>query len=367
MGKRPTRDDVAREAGTSTAVVSYVINEGPRPVSEETKQKVLAAIHKTGYMPNGIAKSLANGSSDTYALLVTDMANPFLAQMAQALEHELFSRNKTLLVGDSNDDPARQLELLEAFQRQQVSGLVWYGVDQPLPLNAIDSYPGTVVLINQPAGSPAGQQAGRRIRVEVNEYAEAQMATEHLISHGYQHLAMISGPKERLNSRERIRGWKAALRQADMEAGALISAPYTRQGGYDAALQIGEETDAVFVSNELQAMGFLAGLAASGRRAPDDVAVVAMNRTPAASYLVPSLTAVQLPHAQMAKRIAEVLIGNIVDVEDGGNTVDTGSRHGAKPAGAGVRLEPGKNSDDLECIGVNHTLVIGHSCGCTGR
>ena len=127
--RRPTRDDVAREAGTSSAVVSYVINHGPRPVSEQTRRKVLEAIRRTGYVPNNIAKSLANGTSDTYALLVTDLANPFLAQMTKALEHKLFSLGKTLLVGDSSDDPSRQMELLESFQRQQVSGLVWYGVE----------------------------------------------------------------------------------------------------------------------------------------------------------------------------------------------------------------------------------------------
>ncbi|RBP98923.1 LacI family DNA-binding transcriptional regulator [Bifidobacterium xylocopae] len=341
MGKRPTRDDVAKEAGTSTAVVSYVINHGPRPVSPTTRRRVLDAIRKTGYLPNGIAKSLANGSSDTYALLVTDLANPFLAQMAQSLERELFARGKDLLVGDSGDDPARQLDLLEAFQRQQVSGLVWYGVDQPLPLDAIDAYPGTVVMLNQPAGQEPRPSAGRRVRLDVDESREARMATEHLLSHGRRHVAIVAGPTQRLNSRERIHGWRAAIDDAGLEPGRIITAPYTREGGRQAAFQLGSDVDAVFASNEMQAMGLLAGLAERGMKAPDDVAVAAMNGTAGAAYLVPSLTTVQLPQGPIARDIANALTRN----EPSGGTGRTG-RTGEEAIASAPRL------------------VTGHSCGC---
>lgn len=72
--------------------------------------------------------------------------------MTKGVGAQAFSSGKTLLVGNSSDDPGRQMDLLESFQRQQVSGLVWYGVNQPLPLDALDAYPGTVVSNAQPTG-----------------------------------------------------------------------------------------------------------------------------------------------------------------------------------------------------------------------
>ena len=362
--RRPTRDDVAREAGTSSAVVSYVINHGPRPVSEQTKRKVLDAIRRTGYVPNNIAKSLANGTSDTYALLVTDLANPFLAQMTKALEHKLFSLGKTLLVGDSSDDSRRQMELLESFQRQQVSGLVWYGVDQPLPMDALDAYPGSVVMLNQPEGQDPGSSAGRRVRLGLDESEEARMATAHLIGHGYRRLAIIAGPRERLNSRERIRGWKRAIRESGLDPGQEIFVPYTCQGGYEAAELVDDQVEAVFASNELQAMGFLAGMAQRGKKVPDDVALAAMNGTDQSAYLIPSLTAVELSEDEIADKIAKVLLKSDEVYQDNADE-KADNPEGRETAVAPThRLDtPGRTG--LETIPADPKLVIGRSCGCS--
>ena len=362
--RRPTRDDVAKEAGTSSAVVSYVINHGPRPVSEQTRRKVLEAIRRTGYVPNNIAKSLANGTSDTYALLVTDLANPFLAQMTKALEHKLFSLGKTLLVGDSSDDSRRQMELLESFQRQQVSGLVWYGVDQPLPMDALDAYPGSVVMLNQPEGQDPGSSAGRRVRLGLDESEEARMATAHLIGHGYRRLAIIAGPRERLNSRERIRGWKRAIRESGLDPGQEIFVPYTCQGGYEAAELVDDQVEAVFASNELQAMGFLAGMAQRGKKVPDDVALAAMNGTDQSAYLIPSLTAVELSEDEIADKIAKVLLKSDEVYQDNADE-KADNPEGRETAVAPThRLDtPGRTG--LETIPADPKLVIGRSCGCS--
>ena len=364
MTRRPTRDDVAKEAGTSSAVVSYVINHGPRPVSEQTRRKVLEAIRRTGYVPNNIAKSLANGTSDTYALLVTDLANPFLAQMTKALELKLFSLGKTLLVGDSSDNPSRQMELLESFQRQQVSGLVWYGVDQPLPMDALETYPGTVVMLNQPEGQDLSLSAGRRVRLGLDESEEAWMATAHLIEHGYRRLAIIAGPRGRLNSRERIRGWKRAIRESGLEPGQEIFVPYTCQGGYEAAELVDDQVEAVFASNELQAMGFLAGMAQRGKKVPDDVALAAMNGTDQSAYLIPSLTAVQLSEGEIADKIAKVLL------KPDGSYQDNGDEEDDKPEGCETSVAATNCSDapvrtGLDTIPAAPQLVIGRSCGCS--
>ena len=85
-----TQSDVARVAGTSTAVVSYVVNGGPRPVASETRDRVLAAIEKTGYRPNNAARTLLTGKSSTLGMVIPDLTNPFLSHMVQCIEDKLF-------------------------------------------------------------------------------------------------------------------------------------------------------------------------------------------------------------------------------------------------------------------------------------
>ena len=81
-----TRDDVARLAGTSTAVVSYVINNGPRPVAPATRERVLAAIKQLGYRPDRVAQAMASRRTDLIGMIVPDARQPFFAEMAHAVE-----------------------------------------------------------------------------------------------------------------------------------------------------------------------------------------------------------------------------------------------------------------------------------------
>ena len=125
MGKRPTQGEVARVAGVSTAVVSYVLNNGPRPVSEDARRRVLAAMAQTGYRPNNIARALAHGQSSVLGLVVPDLANPFLAQLAQGLARAFSASGYSLLIGDSGDDADREVAVLETVRSPQGAGLVW--------------------------------------------------------------------------------------------------------------------------------------------------------------------------------------------------------------------------------------------------
>lgn len=308
MGKRPTQGEVARVAGVSTAVVSYVLNNGPRPVSEDARRRVLAAMAQTGYRPNNIARALAHGQSSVFGLVVPDLANPFLAQLAQGLERAFSARGYSLLIADSGDDADREAGVLETLMSQQVAGLVWYGVDQPLPLHIVESTALPVVLLNAPSGSEFTPREGRFISVNTDERGHAQLATTHLIEHGRTRIAHLGGPAERLNARERARGWTDALRPAGLAPAGRCAAPFTREGGHDAVpALLALDPDAVLASNEMQAIGLLAGLHRAGVRVPDDIAVVGLNGTASARFTVPALTAVHLSIERLATDIADAL------------------------------------------------------------
>ena len=119
-----TRDDVARLAGTSTAVVSYVINNGPRPVAPATRERVLAAIKQLGYRPDRVAQAMASRRTDLIGLIVPDARQPFFAEMAHAVEQAASERGKMVLVGNSDYLDEREVHYLRAFLGMRVSGLI---------------------------------------------------------------------------------------------------------------------------------------------------------------------------------------------------------------------------------------------------
>ena len=311
--RRITRADVARVAGTSVAVVSYVINNGPRPVAEATRQRVLAAIEQTGYRPNDIARALASGSTQTYGLVVPDISNPFFATLARALQQEAFNHGRVLLLGDAGDDRQREYELINHLLRRQIDGLLYISVDRHPWFDLIRAAGIPCVMIDT-IDSRAGICA-----IRVDERDAACQATRHLLQHGYDEIGIFIGPLTMLNAQDRLNGWRDALSEAGITPREewVFEAPYTRQGGYQAALAMlqGPRPRALFTSNEQQALGCLSALATHGLRVPDDLAIICFNGTQQSEFSVPPLSAVEQPISAMAKRAVAMLTAGTAQPE----------------------------------------------------
>jgi LacI family transcriptional regulator len=302
-----TRREVALAAGTSEAVVSYVVNNGPRPVSAPTRQKVLDAIAETGYRPNTIARSLAAGSTKTYGLIVPNIRNPFLAALAHALQQEMFSTGRVLLLGDSNDNKEREQEILRTFIERRVDGIIWYGVDRDVDMRDAHAAGVPIVVLDK---APGGSEAAS---VFINETEAAFAGTKHLLEHGRNSVGIISGPRKNVNSQDRIDGWKQALALKEIAASdrLIFEADYTRGGGYAAAKAMFSGTvqaDAVFVSNELQALGLIAAATESGVRIPQDLAIVCFNGTINSAFSHPPLSAIEQPIETIAESSIKLLL-----------------------------------------------------------
>lgn len=303
---RVTRSDVARLAGTSVAVVSYVINNGPRPVAEATRQRVLDAIKQTGYRPNGIARALASGSTKTYGLVVPNISNPFVASMAHALIQEALDEGMVILLGDAGDDRQRELELIHSLLNRQVDGLFYNSVDRHPYIDVIKASGTPLVMLDRV--DPQLQVSMLR----VDERAAARQVTEHLLSHGYQDIGIIRGPQDMLNAQDRINGWRDAMEHYGLTVHQqwIFPANYTREGGYQAAmrmLQGGKLPRALFTSNEAQAIGCIRALQQHHIRVPEQVALVCFNGTDQSAYHVPALTTVRQPIREMARTAIEML------------------------------------------------------------
>lgn len=124
-----TNRDVAARAGTSTAVVSYVFNNGPRNVSPATREKVLRAAAELNYQPNALARALSQGRTASIGLLVPDIANRFFGELARALENAAATRGNLLVVGNAGLDSEGERSHIAAFVKRRVDGVVLVSVE----------------------------------------------------------------------------------------------------------------------------------------------------------------------------------------------------------------------------------------------
>lgn len=339
-----TRDEVARAANTSSAVVSYVMNGGPRSVSEATRQRVLRAVDELGYRPNAVARALRSASSSVFGLIVPDITNPFFAELALEIERRAFQRGYSLFLGNAMHEDHQQAGYLRAFADHQVRGVLLVGVSPgtrgtfpPATKQAIDSLNMTLIFLDR---VPRGTKGGVVLRVD-NERG-AYDATRHLaVDHGYRTIGMVCGPSHASSARDRGRGWKRALREfgLDPELQRVGEAEFNRYDAYDVARRLLSDRKrprALFVQSDEQAIGVLHAANALELRVPDDLAIVSFDGVRESSITHPPLTTVQQPFELTAERALDLLIEG----------VDSGQALAAK----------------TETLPVH--LVVRESCGC---
>lgn len=347
------RKDVAVLAGVSPAVVSYVLNGGPRGVAPETRARVLAAIEHLDYRPNGVARSLRMNRTMTLGLVVPDTSNPFFAELARAVEEAAFEAGYTLLVGNATESQARQTTYVRTFLQRQVDGLLL--VPAHGPVECLDELQGSAkpwVVLDRLVDGVEGVS-----QILVDNRGGAREATAHLLEHGRREVACIAGPRDVAATKDRAAGWADALKDAGKRPSKTLvrHVPFGRWAGYHAACDLfaTRRPDAVFVASDEQALGVLRALAELGIRCPDDVAVAAFDGIAPAAYSVPALTTMQQPFALLAKESLAQLLERMADPDHESQTsvlpvsfVARGSCGCPDPPG-GDHYEPGVELDDI--------------------
>jgi LacI family transcriptional regulator len=306
--KRVTRNDVARRAKTSTAVVSYVVNGGPRSVAPHTRDRVNAAIKELGYRPNGLARALRANRTLVLGLLVPDATNPFFAQFAKAVEDVAFSQGFTLLFGNASDDPEREAFYLKSFSEQQIDGLLLMSVGGGTKsFEELDRLHSRLVVVDRLLPD---REATTLI---VDNEGGGFLATSHLIEHGHRVIGCISGSSDLTPSADRHRGWARGLLEAELEShpSLFVRSDLDQLGGYEATrtlLNNEIRPTAIFVSTDIQAIGALRALADAGLSVPADVAIVSFDGIVESSYTVPGLTTVAQPIEELGRMAMARLI-----------------------------------------------------------
>ncbi|MFT4135975.1 LacI family DNA-binding transcriptional regulator [Microbacterium sp.] len=299
-----TRNDVARLAGVSAAVVSYVVN-GSKRVSPTTETRVREAIAMLGYRPNRAARALRLGSSETLGMVVPDSTNPFFATLAHAVEQAAAERGYDLLVANSDGSVAMERRHLDNLATRQVDGVfVCSSIVEP-DLRALEQADIPSVLLNQYVAAPGVDS------VSVDLKRGSALAVEHLAEHGHRTIGLVIGTNSDNTVDAREVGWHETIARLGLSAGTVFRHPFSRSGGYDAGrwlLHSAVRPSALFVGSDRQAVGVLKALHEAGVRVPEDIAIISFDGSEDAEFSWPPLSSVAQPIDEMAHAAVTALI-----------------------------------------------------------
>jgi LacI family transcriptional regulator len=289
-----TLQDVATLAGVSIKTVSRVVNHQGE-ISEATRQRVLAAIDELGYRPNVLARSLVNRRTDTLAVVMWGIEYFGPSRTIVGIEQQADELGYSLILNlVSQPDEPSQERILDTLLARRVDGIIWsvpeVGDNRSwLRVGLLERIPPIVFLSMQ-------SQPGLTIAA-VNNFSGAKQATQHLIDQGRRRIAIITGPTAWWEARERFAGWKSSLEEAGLTTSpALVVESYWSAAGGERAMQQllkqAPDVDAVFASSDQIALGALGAIHQSGRRVPQDLAIVGFDNTPESAFYWPPLTTV---------------------------------------------------------------------------
>lgn len=282
-----TMRDVALKVGVSKQTVSAVLNGKPG-ISAETIARVRQAMDELGYQPNMVASSLRLGYTTTIGLVVGNVANPYYSEIARGVEDVAQARGYSVMLCNMYDDPARYEEYLRVFVRQRVAGVI--GATK----QATKNLPPTTAVFQPIPG--------------INSQRGAYVATAHLLDLGHRRIGCITAPAVAKEVRaERLQGYFDALADWGVAADEklIVTGAFDYASGLRAVEQLLQQTSvptAIFVHQDLLAIGVIAGLKRAGLRVPEDVAVIGYDGLEIAALYDPPLSTIIQPTYEIGRR-----------------------------------------------------------------
>lgn len=302
--------DVARQAGVSTTTVSHVINE-TRFVDPETEERVRQAIAQLGYRRNMLARSLRRQETHTIGLLVPDNSNPFFAEVARVIEDAGFAQGYSVILCNSDLSEAKQAAYLDVLLSKRVDGLLLVSsVAQPGPLEQIRAAGVPVVVVDRDVGDLPVDQ------VMVANDDGGYLAGDYLLRLGHRTIGCITGLHDETPSSGRVLGFQRALAAAGvpLAAEAVVRGNERYAGGEAAMAELLQRDlglSAVFVFNDVMAIGALSALRRAHVPVPDQVSVIGFDDIVQAAAMVPALTTIAQPVTALGQVSVRLLFERI--------------------------------------------------------
>ncbi len=306
----PTIREVAKRAGVAPITVSRVINDG-HSVSPETRQRVELAIAELDYIPNALGTSLRSKRTQTLALLLSDITNPFWTTVARGVEDTAHARGYHIILCNTDESAEKQEEYLTFLLKKQVDGFLLVPTSRRSVSTLMKRKTPCVVLDRRFNDLDIDTVRGDSI-------GGAHTLTQHLLQLGHRCIALLTGPRDVSSAADRAAGYLRALEDAGLiDLAQELWGSYSQAGGAELARQalaLHPQPTAFFAGNNFIAVGAMRALAAAGLRVPEDISVVAFDDLPLAVMFDPFFTVAAQPAYDMGARATKLLLDRL----DGG-------------------------------------------------
>lgn len=302
--------DVAKRAGVSKMTVSRVINNSGY-ISQDTRSRVEEAIAELGYIPNALARSLRFKQTQTIALIVTDITNPFFTTIARGVEDAASEQGFSVIFCNTDESPEEEQEYIRVLIQKQIDGLL---------LVPARSRPGSVALLQDktiPLVLLDRQLPGQSVdSVRCDSGLGAYRLVRHLLDLGHRRIATLSGPADVTTAADRVAGWQRALHEVGLDAPAdlLQYGMYSVDSGYTmarCALEATPPPTAFFAANNFIAVGAVRALAERGLRVPEDASLVTFDDLPPTMTIDPFFTSAIQPAYEMGRQATLLLLDRL--------------------------------------------------------
>jgi len=301
---------VAQLAGVSVATVSRVLNH-PERVSEKTKNRVLSVMKDIDFSPNALARGLNLRRTNTIALVIPDIQNPLYTEIARGVESIAHRNGNNLLLCNTEKDVVKEKSYVQMLIEKKIDGVILaYTGLKDADFQEIINKEINLILCGM-------NSATMRISSVYSDFRQgAALAVQHLIKLGYKRIACITGSDRYIENREKVQGYIETMEKAELDVHPhyLVHGNDDINSGYLSALKlqkIEDRPEAVFVCNDLMAIGAINAMQKAGLNVPEDIGVVGYDNIVMGSFIDPKLTTVSWPVYKMGILSARILIDEV--------------------------------------------------------
>ncbi len=319
-----TIKDVAQLAGVSTASVSRVLSHHPS-VSDQLASKVWAAIDALGFRPNAMGRALRMTGTRTIGLVVSDILNPFFAELARAVEDAARTAGYSMVLGNADEDTEQQDRYITTLLERHVDGLIVVATTETSPLlREAARLNRTMVLVDRPVKDVDAPLVASNVAPAIGRLVD------HLVATGRRDFALLTGPDEAGTSRVRLDAYREALARhgVALPGHRILHGDFREDSGraqMARLLESGDLPDALLVANAPMTLGALAALRSHPGPVPEiphDLALASIDDLTAFPLLHPPLTAIAQPTTQLGHRAFAMLLARMADEDVPSETLD---------------------------------------------
>lgn len=305
-----TLTQLAHELNLSIATISRALNR-PTDVAPHTRQRVLAAVHRHGYIPNGTKRALRTQQTRTIGVVVSDIRNTFFASVVKAVDDVARANGYSVLICNADEDSAKEEAALQLLLDRKVSGVINCSTGANLELlRAFQNGGAVLVDLDRESGLEHVDT------VIVDNARGAELAIEHLVGLGHRAIGTIAGPQHLSNAQGRLAGFQNTLRHhgIPLEKSLVQLGNFKQDSGYECAKKLLSRKNrptAIFSANNEMTAGLVTYIRRVGMAIPAELSIVGFDDAFWTRYIDPPLTVIAQPMEAMGECAINLLLARL--------------------------------------------------------